>query len=340
MNLEVILKEFGSCKSTDELELIKKKYIWKKWILSNEFKLLKDLSPEEKKTRWQELSALKQEIDLIVFNKYEELYKKQVNKVLSNDIVDISLDKIASASWWYGIQPGFIRNIEHILQVMWFNLESWNEIVSKYQNFESVNIPKDHPAVEMHDTFYLDQEDWTWDNLVMRTQTSSWQNKILKKYWAPCKVMVPWKVFRCENTDASHDSMFWQLEWIVVWEDISLSHLIWFLEDFLSRVFGEELKIRLRPAFFPFVEPWFEWDVSCPVCSWNWCSLCKQTWWLEIFWTWMIHPNVLKEWWIDPSENTGFAFWMWIARIIALKYSIKDIRLFNSWDLRFFNSAK
>lgn len=340
MNLENIAQEIESCQNIDELESVKKKYIGKKWIVNEQFKVLKDLSPEEKKEKWQELSNFKDQIESHVLSKYEELYKKQVNQILENDIVDISLDKIENLEWTYWLQLGFRRYIEDILQSMWFHIESWNEIVSKYENFFSVNIPKDHPAVDMQDTFYLDQKDNTWENLVLRTQTSSWQNEVLRKYWSPCKVMLPWRVFRSENTDASHDTMFWQLEWVVVDKDISLANLIWFLEDFFSRVFGQWAKIRLRPAYFPFVEPGFEWDVSCPVCSWDWCSLCKWTWWIEIFWTWMIHPNVLKEWGVDPEKNSWFAFWLWITRIIAIKYTIKDIRLFNSWDLRFFDSIK
>ena len=338
MNLEQIIEHINSVKTLEELEEVKKQYIWKKWTISAEFKKMKDLSPEEKKTRWQELARLKEGVENAVKQKYEELFKAQINKILENDIVDITLDGVKKDYGTYGLLLWFRRYLEHILQWMWFNIEMWNEIVTKYQNFEAVNIPKDHPAVEMQDTFYLEQKDETGENLVLRTHTSSWQNNVMKQYGAPCKVMLPWKVFRYENTDASHDTTFWQVEWIVIDENISLANLIWFLEQFFSTVYGQSVKVRLRPAYFPFVEPGFEWDVSCPICNGKWCSLCKWTWWIETFGAGMIHPNVLKEWWIDSSKYRWFAFGLGITRIIAIKYGIKDIRLFNSGDLRFLKS--
>jgi len=335
MNLEKILEKIQQVENLDQLEEIKKEYIWKKWIITTEFKTLKDLSPEEKKKKWQELSTLRTAIEQAIKEKYEELFKEQINKLLEKDIIDITLDGVKKEKGSYGFLLWFRRYLEHILQWMWFNIEMWNEVVTKYQNFYSVNIPADHPAVEMQDSFYLEQKDENWENLVLRAHTSSWQNDVMKQYWAPCKVMLPWKVFRYENTDASHDTTFWQIEWIVIDKNISLSHLTWFLEKFFSTVFGQAVKIRLRPAYFPFVEPGFEWDVSCPICSWKGCSLCKGTGWIEVFGAGMIHPNVLKEWWIDTEKYRGFAFGLGITRIVAIKYWIKDIRLFNSWDLRF-----
>jgi len=340
MNLQEIINKINQVATLEELEEVKKEYVGKKWKITLEFKTLKDLSPEEKKTKWQELSTLKTAVDEAIKEKYEELFKQQVNKILEKDIVDITLDGVKEEKWTYGLQLWFRRYLEHILQSMWFNIEMWNEVVTKYQNFFSVNIPKDHPAVEMQDTFYLEQTDESGENLVLRTHTSSWQNEVMKNYGVPCKVMLPWKVFRYENTDASHDTTFWQIEWVVIDENISLSHLIWFLEKFFSTVFGQAVKIRLRPAYFPFVEPGFEWDVSCPICNGKGCSLCKWTGWIEVFGAGMIHPNVLKEGGIDAEKYRGFAFGLGITRIVAIKYGIKDIRLFNSWDLRFFNSDK
>jgi len=338
MNIENILNEINSVSNLEQLEEVKKKYIWKKWLITLEFKTLKDLSPEEKKQKWQELSNLRIAVEQTIKEKYESLFKEQVNKILENDIVDISLDSIEQEKGIYWFLLWFRRYLEHILQGIGFNIEMWNEVVTKYQNFYSVNIPKDHPAVEMQDTFYLEQTDENGEELVLRTHTSSWQNEVMKKYWVPCKVMLPGRVFRYENTDASHDTTFWQLEWVVIDENISLSHLVWFLEKFFSTVFGQAVKIRLRPAYFPFVEPGFEGDVSCPICSWKWCSLCKWTGWIEIFWAGMIHPNVLREGEIDTEKYRWFAFGLGITRIVAIKYRINDIRLFNTGDLRFLKS--
>lgn len=335
MDLKNIEQEIQNIDNLEQLEEAKKQYLGKKWAITLEFKSLKDLSIEGKKEKGQYLAKLKEDVEKLFNKKFDDLYKQKIDNILKNDIVDITLDWVKKEKWTYGLILWMRRYIEHILQSMWFTIEVWNEIVTKYQNFESVNIPKDHPAVDMQDTFYLDQKDESGENLVLRTHTSSWQNEVMKKYGAPCKVMLPWKVFRNENTDASHDTTFWQLEWVVIDEDISLAKLIWFLEKFFSSLLAQDVKIRLRPAYFPFVEPWFEWDISCPICNGDGCSLCKWTWWIEVFWAWMIHPNVLKEWWIDTKKYRGFAFWVWITRVIAIKYWIKDIRLFNSWDLRF-----
>lgn len=339
MQLNEILAEINNSKDLEALEKVKKKYIWKKGLINMQFKELKNFSVEEKKEKWQELAIFKKNIEDAINKKYNEIYKKHINEKLENDIFDITLDNFDYKKWNYWIQLWFRRYIEDVLQSMWFRIESSNELVSTYQNFFSVNIPKDHPAVEMQDTFYLEQLWNDGENLVLRTHTSSWQNNVMKKYWAPCRVMLPWRTFRNENTDSSHDTTFWQLEWLVIDENISLSNLVWFLEEFFEKVFGEAVKIRLRPAYFPFVEPGFEWDVSCPICKWKGCSLCSQTWRIEIFWAWMIHPNVLKEWGIDLEKYRWFAFGLWITRIVAIKYWIKDIRLFNSGDLRFFNLA-
>ena len=342
LDLNLIVEQINSVDNLEDLEKLKKEYIWKKWKITLEFKNMKDLSPEERKQKWQFLSELKSKVEKLIKEKEDYLYKKQIEEKLNSDIVDITLFWLKPEEGHYGFLLGFRRYIENILQNMWFVIESWNEVVTKYQNFYSVNIPKDHPAVEMQDTFYLEQKDENWENLVLRTHTSSWQNEVMKKYGAPCKVMLPWKVFRYENTDASHDTTFWQLEWIVIDEKdkLSLSHLIWFLEKFFSTVFWQAVKIRLRPAYFPFVEPGFEWDVSCPICGWKGCSLCKWTGWIEVFGAGMIHPNVLREGKIDTEKYRWFAFWLGITRIVAIKYWIKDIRLFNSGDLRFLQSSE
>ena len=236
MDLNKILEKIEQVDSLELLEEVKKEYIWKKWIITQEFKTLKELSPEEKKTKWQELSSLRTAIEQAVNEKYEQLFKEQINKLLEKDIIDITLDGVKKEKWTYSLLLWFRRYLEDILQSMWFNIEMWNEVVTKYQNFFSVNIPKDHPAVEMQDTFYLEQTDENGETLVLRTHTSSWQNEVMKKYWVPCKVMLPWKVFRYENTDASHDTTFWQLEGVVIDEDISLAHLTWFLEKFFSKI--------------------------------------------------------------------------------------------------------
>jgi phenylalanyl-tRNA synthetase alpha chain len=234
------------------------------------------------------------------------------------------------------------RRIEDIFHSMWFDIEYWHDVVSKYENFYAVNIPPTHPATEMHDTFYLDQTtyyNWSKENLVLRTHTSAMQNALIKKYWIPLKVVVPWKVYRFENTDASHDTVFWQIEWMVIDRWINLTHFKYLITEILSAIFETKVNFRMRPAFFPFVEPWFEIDASCPICKWKGCWLCKRTWWIEILGAGMIHPNVIKQaLWQIPEGVRWFAFGMGLTRLVAIKYGIKDIRLLTSGDLRFVKS--
>lgn len=221
---------------------------------------------------------------------------------------------------------------------MGFIIEYGKDVVTKYENFYSVNIPSTHPATEMHDTYFLDQKDPDGDNLVLRTQTSAMQNDLMKRYGAPLKAVVPGKVYRNESTDASHDTVFWQLEGMVIDKNISIGHCKEMLTSLLSAIFGKSMTIRMRPAYFPFVEPGFEIDASCPICEQKGCSLCKHTGWIEIVGAGMIHPRVLEEGGIDSKEYTGFAFGMGINRVVSIKYGIKDIRYFTNGDLRFLRS--
>ena len=307
-------------------------------LIPSEFKTMGKISSEERKEKWQFLSNLKNKIET-EFNKSQDIIKKeQINQSLKEETIDISTPWIKLDKWFFNLLAKTRREMEEIFKSMWFHIEYWHDVVSKYENFYSVNIPSSHPATEMHDTFYLNQTEEDWNNFVFRTHTSSMQNWLLKKYWTPLKMVLPWKCYRYENTDASHDTVFWQLEWVVIDENISIAHFKDMIKKILSAIFKSDTEIRMRPAFFPFVEPWFEMDASCPICKWKWCSLCQKTWWIEILWAWMMHPNVLKEWWVDTEKYRWFAFWLWLTRLVAIKYWIKDIRLFTNWDLNFLKS--
>lgn len=333
-----LLKEIYNIKNQDELQEFHQNYLSKKWVLSQEFKTMGQLDPEERKNKWQILSDLKASLEEAYWKKEKELRISKINEELENEIIDISIPWCKIDRWHYTLISKTRRETEEIFRWMGFIVEYWNDIVTKYENFYSVNIPSTHPATEMHDTFYLNQTDWDWDNLILRTHTSCMQNQLIKKYWVPLKIVVPWKVYRYENTDASHDTVFWQIEWLVIDKDISIAHFKDNITKILSSIFKTEIWIRMRPAFFPFVEPGFEIDASCPICSWKWCSLCKHTWWIEILWAGMVHPNVLKEAEVNPDEYRWFAFGMWLTRLVAIKYWINDVRLFTNWDLRFVKS--
>lgn len=332
---KLISDEIKQCTDLKSLEEAKKKYIGKKWLISAEFKNLKYLSNEERKNQWELLGSLRSFVEQSVKDRHQTLYMAQTNKQLENDIIDITTEGKKLNVGNFSKIAALRREIEEFFQSMGFEIEYWKDIVTKYQNFFSLNIPATHPATEMHDTFYLEEKDETDQNYVLRTHTSSWQNNLMKKYKAPLRVIIPGKTFRYESTDASHDNTFWQLEWLVIDKDISIANMIDLMEKFFWNIFGNDTQIRLRPAYFPFVEPWFEWDVSCPMCKQKGCSFCKQTWWIEIFGAGMVHPNVLKDWEIDTTKYTWFAFGMWLTRIVAVKYWIWNIRLFNSGDIRF-----
>lgn len=220
---------------------------------------------------------------------------------------------------------------------MGFVIEYWTEVVTKFENFESVNIPLTHPATEMQDTIYLNEFDSNWEPLILRTQTSSMQNLMIKKYWVPLKAVIPGKVYRYENMDNTHDTMFYQLEGIVVDKWITIANAKHIIEELLSAILKKKVETRMRPWYFPFVEPGFEIDARYEIIE-------PKTWkktmskWMEILGAGMIHPRVLEMAWVDPKEYSGFAFWMWLTRLAAVRYWIKDIRYFTNGDLRFVKS--
>ena len=217
---------------------------------------------------------------------------------------------------------------------MGFSIEDYDEIVDDYHCFEALNIPKHHPARDMQDTYYLST------NQLLKTHTSAAQNAILKKYTPeleadrPIRVIFPGRCFRNEKIDACHENTFFQMEGVMVDKDISISNLIYFMKTMLSEVFQQDITVRLRPGFFPFVEPGFELDIQCTICGGKGCPSCKDSGWLELCPCGMIHPNVLTGGGLDPEKYTGFAFGLGLTRLAMMRYGIKDIRVFNSCNLK------
>ena len=211
---------------------------------------------------------------------------------------------------------------------MGFTVEDGNEVETEYNNFEAVNVPKYHPARDMQDTFWLE------NGQLLKTQTSAAQNKIMKKYGAPLKAIFPGRCFRNEALDASHENTFFQMVGMMIDKNVSISNLIYFMKAILSEIFKKEVEVRLRPGFFPFVEPGFELDVKCPYCDGVGCKVCKNGGWIELCPCGMIHPNVLKMGGINPEEYSGFAFGLGLSRLAMMKFEIDDLRLLNSGDLR------
>ena len=203
------------------------------------------------------------------------------------------------------------------------------EVEFEYYNFDALGIPGDHPARESHDTF------WLKDGNVLRTHTSPVQIRAMERFGAPLSVIVPGRCFRNETVDASHEHTFYQMEGLMVGRDISVSHLIYTMKTCLREILKRDIEIRLRPGYFPFVEPGFELDVNCPFCKGKGCKVCKQSGWIEMLPCGMVHPDVLRSGGLDPEEWTGFAFGLGLQRLVMVRYGINDIRDFTGGDLRF-----
>jgi phenylalanyl-tRNA synthetase alpha chain len=222
------------------------------------------------------------------------------------------------------------RELEDVFSSMGYRVIDGPEVELDWYNFEALNIPKDHPARDAQDTFYCDPD----GKLVLRTHTSPGQIRAMEQNRPPFRAIVPGKVFRQETTDASHEHTFHQMEGICIDKDVSVGHLIGAMKTLLRGVFQRDIEVRLRPGYFPFVEPGFELDAKCPFCT-SGCSVCKQSTWIELLPCGMVHPNVLKAGNIDPEEWSGFAFGLGLSRLVMLRYRIDDVRLLLSGDVRF-----
>lgn len=321
-----------------QLEEIRVAYLGKKGSITDLLKGMKDLSNEEKKTFGQDVNIFKNEANEKITAKMQELKELQIKKEIeSMPVFDVSMPADLDRGSYHPITL-VQRECERIFKSMGFHVEDYSEIVTDYECFESLNIPKHHPARDMQDTYYLD------NGQLLKTQTSAAQNAIYKKYKddlinnnIPIKAVFPGRCFRNEATDACHENTFFQMEGVMVGKDINISNLIFFMKTMLSEVFRRDIKVRLRPGFFPFVEPGFELDINCLICGGEGCPSCKHSGWLELCPCGMIHPEVLKAGGIDPEEYTGFAFGLGLTRLAMMKYGVKDIRDLNSGNIKVMN---
>ena len=338
MNLEDIKKEYLSLveEVADEKALydLKVKFLGKKGSLTEIMKGAKDLAPEERPTFGKMVNEVKTFINQHMEERKEELVRKAMELKLESETIDVTLP--AKNVELGGVNPlnKIIEEIEEIFISMGYGVAEGPEVETDKFNFEMLNLPKDHPARDMQDSFYITNE------LLMRTQTSPVQAREMLKAngEGPIKIICPGKVFRRDNDDATHSHQFTQIEGLVVDKNITFSDLKGTLEHFIKAIFGENKKIRLRPSFFPFTEPSVEVDVS-----WGNEDDEENIKWLEILGAGMVHPNVLRMAGFDPEEYTGFAFGMGPERVAMLKYGISDIRSFYTNDVRFlkqFNSDR
>lgn len=319
--IEEVKKE--EIKTENDYLNIKSKYLSKKSQIVELMASIKDMSNDDKKKYGPLFNNAKKEIEQIIMEKYENAINASATK--SFDPTEPA--KLESGS----LHPITIvgKEVTNILKNMGFMILSGPEMDTEYYNFEALNIPKTHPARDMQDTYWLD------NGMLLRTQTSTIQIRGMQKYGAPIKLCAPGRCFRNEDLDASHENTFFQLEGMVVDENISISNLIYTMQGMLQEVFKKEIKVRLRPGFFPFTEPGFELDCSCTICDGKGCPTCKNSGWIELCPCGMVHPNVLSECGINPNKYSGFAFGLGLTRLAMMKYKINDIRVLNSGDLRY-----
>lgn len=328
-------QELSEIQSLAELEGVRVAYLGKKGSVTDLLKGMKALSVEEKKSFGQKVNELKGAVADKIAEKTAELKEKEIQAEI--DLMpefDLSMPANLNRGSYHPITL-VQRQCEQIFKSMGFTVEDYAEIVTDYECFEAVNVPKNHPARDMQDTYYLT------NGQLLKSQTSAAQNAILRKYkkpleenGVPIKAIFPGRCFRNEATDACHENTFFQMEGMMVDKDISISNLIYFMKTMLSEVFQKDIKVRLRPGFFPFVEPGFELDISCLICGGEGCPSCKHSGWLELCPCGMIHPEVLKMGGIDPEKYTGFAFGLGLTRLVMMKYGIKDIRDLNGGSLK------
>ena len=316
----------GSVSGPKQLEQIRIEFLGKKGQLQGLMKELRNASPQEKPKLGKDINLLKQHVEQAINDKDVSLGSKPVKK--SSEIFDTTLPGRKELTGTLHPITQVMEEITSIFFGLGFQVEEGPEIETDYYNFEALNIPKDHPARDMQDTFYIE------DETVLRTHTSPVQIHVMENREPPLRIIAPGKVYRCDS-DVSHTPMFHQIEGLMVDEGVSFSHLKGIMNIFLQEVFGKNTQIRFRPSFFPFTCPSAEVDIQCVMCNGKGCRVCSQTGWLEILGAGMVDPAVFESVDYDPEKWTGFAFGLGIERIAMLKFGINDIRLFFENDLRF-----
>jgi phenylalanyl-tRNA synthetase alpha chain len=331
---EDALSKVEASETLEMLENVRVAYLGKKSAFNEILKGLKDLSPEEKKEIGPLANQTKKDIQHAIDEK----------KLVLENIIDEKKEWIdvtaPGTKYAHGhLHPLSIvqRDIENIFTSMGFEIADGPDIESESYNFDAINMPDDHPGRDMQDTFWISREAGRkkGTGTVMRTQTSGVQVRYMEKHKPPFRIIVPGRVFRNEATDASHEHTFHQFEALVVGDDVNVANFLYIAETFFSEFFGQKIKARLRPSYFPFVEPGFEFDISCTNCGGEGCSTCSRTGWIEVGGAGMVHQNVFEAAGYERDKYQGFAWGFGLERLAMMKYKIGDIRLFHSGDVRF-----
>lgn len=323
------LEKLKECQTSQMLDEVRVKYLGKKGELTAILRGMGQLSAEERPIVGKIANEVRETIENAIQEALKEIKNKEKNYRLSLETIDVTMpgkrNKIG------GLHPltKALDEIKEIFIGMGFSVAEGPEVELDYYNFEALNIPKNHPARDEQDTFYINQ------NVVLRTQTSPVQIRVMENKKPPIRIIAPGRVYRSDTADATHSPIFHQIEGLVVDKGITMASLKGTLDTFAKRMFGEKTRTKFRPHHFPFTEPSAEVDVSCFVCGGEGCRVCKGSGWIEILGCGMVHPDVLRAGGIDPDVYSGFAFGLGLERIVMIKYGIDDIRLFYENDIRF-----
>jgi len=338
------IENIANIDSIENAELLEKEFIGKTGKLNDILKWIKDLSNDDKKIVWPEANKLKVFIEIEIEKKKQEIQEAEYAKLEQTEKIDVTAE-FPSKNLWHKHPISITSNLlEEIFISLWFKVEDGPQVETEEMNFDKLNIPDNHPARDVWDTFWIsdeiNDEKVSWQKNLLRTHTSPVQIRTMLKWELPIKIIVPWRVFRYEQEDARHTCNFYQLEWLMVGKWVTFGDLKWTLDTVMKKLLWEDTKLRFRPSIFPFTEPSAEIDISCQICKgsgevkwWN-CSMCSASGWVELLWAWMVHPKVLSWAWIDPEVYSGFAFGMWIDRIAAQRFWVNSSRMFYQSKLK------
>jgi len=345
-------KEIKKVKDLKELDLIFRKYLGKKGEIILLLKSLKKIPKGKRAKKGGEINLLKEFVEKAIKEKTEKIKEKGRAEALKKEKIDVTAPGKKITFGHLHPLTQVQRRVEEIFQSMGFSIVEGPEVENEWYNFDALNVPQDHPARDLQDTFFIKQKDreklTNQEKLIMRTHTSPVQIRYMEKNHPPLRIIVPGRVFRHEATDASHEANFYHIEGLMVDKNISVANFKAVIQKFFRRFFEREIQIRLIPCYFPFTEPSFEVDITCLTCNGKGCSACQKTGWMEMMGAGMVHPQVFKNSGLNPKEWhsaersreprsawQGFAFGMGSDRLAMMKYKINYIRLFYSGDLRF-----
>jgi len=337
LSLEAALSELqkraclriAAAATTEDLEAVRVEALGRKGALAQISRQLGGLPAEERARIGRLLNAVKQDLEERFTARQAEFERRALAARLQAEWLDLTRPAP-------GPRPGSLHpitqlqeEIEDLFASLGFAVLDGPEVETEYHNFDALNIPPEHPARDVQDTFWLE------DGHLLRTHTSPVQVRGMEKFRPPLRMIAPGRVFRNEEVDASHEHTFYQLEGMMIDREVSIAHLVYFMKTLVNHVFRREAEVRLRPGYFPFVEPGFELDLQCLVCGGRGCPVCKQSGWVEMLGCGLVHPNVLRMSGIDPDQWMGWAFGLGLTRLAMMRYQLDDIRLFQSGDLRF-----